>query len=851
MRYLQIVTLEQAALSWLYGGHDGLDARSAAEQHAAIAESGLLIGRDLAEPMRDHGWDAALVVANARQHQERWAREQGCADLLTAPDWMTRVLAAQIERMAPDVLHVIDQDLFASRLPSLTAWRPRLVVGGPSPAAEPRAHGFDVLAPWPGTGELSGLLPFSDGQDPPAAAMADGLWDIVYAGTLTTESEGVLRCLQAVAESPAVLDGRLRAAFFVDVEPGLRVPDPVARHIRPRLWGWRLQWQVRSARVMLHADRPGIAAAAELLNRTACGAAVVLAADFGRSPLCQLSFQGLPAVAATPADAAATLIRLAERHVDEDGADCAGVRARHDRQARAQQLDRLLRRRLGQAAPALSAPTVPGGAGASPVARMARLWRQGQRAELAALAGAAAAAGGADAVWYRRVQADVLEAEGQAADAATIRRTLMDDPRMPGALRLDLASALHRDGEAEQLLAAALESNPLGSADQIRSAALLRRDTGREWLVVLGIDGDDPGGAGRLVARLRETLPALVPNVQFYRARDLGDAVVDQVLDRQARTDAEILLIHPQCLGFGRTNSLILGARRPVLLYLLDSSFFCVRSYNHRPGMFSPCTECAGGSFDRQMALGCQPFPIADPAAMAYTKLLLMQARAGRVRPFAQNRAQAALARRHFGPQVPVPVVGMWTADLELLFPGGALPPVAAEPGTGPVVFHAWHLDPKGMSWTVEVARHCPEVEFLFPFVAGMIGQEPPPNCRFESITWETGLEERVRTARLTLVPSMWSAPIEGSLVKSLICSPAVGVVDAETTFSSEIPDDVLLKLPVDPRAAADLLRARLAADWRPDPQALTGWLAEFVRTNRAMTDNLHGAVVRTADSAT
>lgn len=849
MRYLQIITLEQSALSWLYESRSGLDQCSAADQHAAMVGSGLLLGRDLAEPLRDLAWDAAVVVANNRPHQERWAREQGLDDLLTSPDWMIRVLAAQVERVAPDVLHIVDHDVFGGLTRALAqapeGHRPKLVVGGATPAEGAPGAGPDLLARWPAAGDAAALLPYAQRSPAPAEAMMDGLWDIVHVGALDAGNKALLDCLTAIATRPEVLDGRVRPAFFVDIEPGLRLPDAVALHVRPRLWGWRQHWQMLSARATLHADRWGVAAAGELIHRAAAGSAVLLAEDPNQSPLCQLAVRNLPGfIATSPADAAEALVRLALAGTEEGAASHANALGRHGRAARARQIDALLRSGLGLAARPRP-DTNDTGSDREPVSRIAVLWRARRLAEAAALAEGTASSGD-DAVWYRLALSFLRRAEGRTAEATELQSVLADDPRLPVSMRLDLVETLGGSDAGDEVLKAEFESAPLGSPSHLRASALFRRRWGREWLVVLGIDSNDHGGTGRLVSWLRKTLPSEVEKVTFLYAPDWGDAVLGYVSERQARTDAELLLIHPQCLGYARTTSLILGSRRPAHLYLLDSSFFCVRSYNHRPGLSSACTECVGGQFDRQQANGCEPFPIPSPKAVAYTKLLLGQARAGQVRLLAQNRAQADLARAHFG--LDVPVVGMWTADLEQLFPDGAIPAVSDAAGTGPVVFHAWHLDPKGMSWTIEMARHCPGVQFLFPFAAAMAGQEAPPNCSFEEITWETGLEERVRDSRLTLVPSLWSAPIEGSLIKSIISAPAVGVARSDTAYSREIPDDVVLKLPADPREAGALLQAQLDAGWRPDPLALQRWLAEFVQTNRPMVRNLVEAVGRASN---
>lgn len=60
---------------------------------------------------------------------------------------------------------------------------------------------------------------------------------------------------------------------------------------------------------------------------------------------------------------------------------------------------------------------------------------------------------------------------------------------------------------------------------------------------------------------------------------------------------------------------------------------------------------------------------------------------------------------------------------------------------------------------------------------------------------WTTGLKECVLNSRITFFPSLWSAPIKGSVVKTMKLGVAIGLFDASFSFSQEIPNTVALKL--------------------------------------------------------
>ncbi len=91
----------------------------------------------------------------------------------------------------------------------------------------------------------------------------------------------------------------------------------------------------------------------------------------------------------------------------------------------------------------------------------------------------------------------------------------------------------------------------------------------------------------------------------------------------------------------------------------------------------------------------------------------------------------------------------------------------------------------------------------------------------------------------MTIVPSLWSAACEGALIKSIVTSRLCAVVDNPTAFSSEIPDDVVLKLPPDPTEAAEAATKALANAWQPEENARQEWVKAFKLHHRAMVNRI------------
>jgi hypothetical protein len=311
---------------------------------------------------------------------------------------------------------------------------------------------------------------------------------------------------------------------------------------------------------------------------------------------------------------------------------------------------------------------------------------------------------------------------------------------------------------------------------------------------------------------------------------------------------ASLLILHPQTLGYKLTVEVIEERSTPAALFLLDSSFFCIASYNHVSGEVQPCQRCIGGRFEEARVHGCAPFPKPDPAAADFVVRLRELVLRGRVILIAQNERQAALAQTHFGLTAPPAVVGLWTEDWESLLAESRRPVTVDSPAKRvDIVFHGYDLEPKGARWLEEVATHLPSRNFLFPFP--QLGRRAvAANCDYSAITWETGLEPAIRAAEIVVVPSLWSAPIEGALVKSVVLARCVAVVENPSAFADELPEGLLLKLPTDARRAAAVLDNALRSRWTPAEELKKEYFERLRLQRRKFLEHLLTAIPRAAN---
>lgn len=402
-------------------------------------------------------------------------------------------------------------------------------------------------------------------------------------------------------------------------------------------------------------------------------------------------------------------------------------------------------------------------------------------------------------------------------------------------------------------------------------------DQASRLTIVSGIPAGD-SGTGRFVAHLQERITELAgkritlisrpePPARWQIKLWLRDKAYRRVLAEVFRyiflwlsfwmslclvwpkRSQVFILLHPQNLGYRLTLRLIESRVKPPLVYLLDSSFFCVASYNHLRGENGSCLRCLEHGFDQIHKNGCRPFPRPDWTAVEFVLRLRELVKTGRVRIAAQNLRQAELARRHFGLTTLPQVVGLWTQDWDEVFSrmSRSSPRIESTAYTWDVLFHGHCHDAKGASWVASVAVHCSELRFMFPF------PKPdwfaaPANCSFVPCTWEVGLREEIEKSRFVVVPSLWSAPIEGALVKSIVCAKAVIVVNNPSGYCDELPSEMVLKLSANPPAGAEELMRAYKSGWRPDADVSARWLASFAKNKRSFVPDLLGTALGTIE---
>ncbi|WP_175018648.1 hypothetical protein BG51_25765 [Pseudomonas [fluorescens] ATCC 17400] len=270
-----------------------------------------------------------------------------------------------------------------------------------------------------------------------------------------------------------------------------------------------------------------------------------------------------------------------------------------------------------------------------------------------------------------------------------------------------------------------------------------------------------------------------------------------------------VIFVHPQSAGFGILLRLV--KKNKVYLYVMDNSFFCIQSYNLDPEKETECLRCL--NTPRSALPGCRPFPIKINRLRNVKYLEDLSLVSKRISFLVQNDSQGDLVKARFGSSVYVKTVGLDTG--EIVLHDNEMPLKTTSSISFDLVFHgAPHLA-KGLRYFIELSEALSEFTAFIPSskieCESVIGRRiMAKNITFSDCSWESGLKDAVKTANLVVNPSLWSAPIEGALQKSIHFGRRVVTVESEYGYEKEfIASDTFIRLPRDVSVAAQILRQK------------------------------------------
>ena len=251
----------------------------------------------------------------------------------------------------------------------------------------------------------------------------------------------------------------------------------------------------------------------------------------------------------------------------------------------------------------------------------------------------------------------------------------------------------------------------------------------------------------------------------------------------------KIILIYPQYFHTYVLERLI--KNNDVAIYVMDNSFFCIKSYNYLKGQ--ECLNCVSSSDNIDKS--CEPSPGLWSKKSAISKLKKLKLLSNDIFFLSQNHHQSILLKKVFGEDIKVDIVGMDTGELY-----HQLDNVSSSDFD--IVFHAGNIDAKGFLYLLEIAKYLSQYSFLIPSTSRKKNCNLP-NVHFIDCTWSTGLKDYVVNAKLVMCPSIWSSPIEGALLKSIAYNGNVAVYDNNFGFQNDIDSKAILRLTSDVKSSA------------------------------------------------
>lgn len=301
-----------------------------------------------------------------------------------------------------------------------------------------------------------------------------------------------------------------------------------------------------------------------------------------------------------------------------------------------------------------------------------------------------------------------------------------------------------------------------------------------------------------------------------------------------------ILVLHPQSIGYKTFMRLV--KNNTVYFYVMDNSFFCMMSYNYNKSNGAECLRCISNPHNSFPECYSWPPIMRKKAAINYLEQLMLFSKS--IVFLAQTHSQARLLLEHFGDDIDCRVVGMEPVDLSLAdIHNIDLTDITREYD---LVYHGSTHPAKGIMYFLNISLLLPKLKIFIPMSLNAASSllsdcSRLNNVTFQDCTWETGLEEAVRKAKLVANPSLWSAPIEGAFLKSLAYNGNVAVVDTRFGYSSENAfKNIVLKLPEDPGSAAVLIENYIDNNVDNGSKGKR-WLSDFYSSNK--TDNVFDAI--------
>lgn len=241
----------------------------------------------------------------------------------------------------------------------------------------------------------------------------------------------------------------------------------------------------------------------------------------------------------------------------------------------------------------------------------------------------------------------------------------------------------------------------------------------------------------------------------------------------------KVILYHPQTLGYWFSSNLIKNASS-IYYFVLDSSIFCIKSYNHRNNIV--CTHCINKI---SPFADCNFFPRNNSIKSFKKHREVISLELHKIEFIVQTDGYKNIIKSVFGQ----------TASCRLLkmkFPSIKRNNIKSLEKNYDFVFHGNNIDAKGSSYALKIAESFSCNNFFFPFHV----ETKEKNIVSKPLSWDKGLKEVISKSKISLCPSIWSAPVEGAIIKTMLLKVPVAIhVNEYSASNTLLPKDSFIPL--------------------------------------------------------
>lgn len=246
-----------------------------------------------------------------------------------------------------------------------------------------------------------------------------------------------------------------------------------------------------------------------------------------------------------------------------------------------------------------------------------------------------------------------------------------------------------------------------------------------------------------------------------------------------------VVLIHFQSIGLKTSKYLIKNNK--TYLYLIDNTFFCLKSYNNRDE--NECLDCIK-DYSSSVKNNCSSFHFKYSRSEYINFYEFLNTHTHKINFLTLSDTQSKLLKQNLSQNISVQSLYFLTDDLV----NRQTSKIKSEKCDYDIVFHGSSHQSKGSNYILKLANSLPEFNFLFPFDRNEIkfNFKKTNNIFFKKFSWETGLQKSVINAKLVLTPSNWSNTPEASTLKSILENGSVAMLKTKYGYVNELEKFVL-----------------------------------------------------------